>query len=69
MSLYIIISQGARIASVWVKRKYTKQILLSISILAYSALIMEREKKIKRYYDRRRNNFNERSGRGDEDDT
>lgn len=53
MSVYIVISQTARLAAVWTKSRLTTQLLLSVSILAYSALLMERNKKINKYYDAR----------------
>lgn len=49
---YIAISQTARIMAVWAKKTTTKQILLTVSIIAYTALLMEREKKISKYYER-----------------
>jgi hypothetical protein len=52
MSIYIGISQAARLAAVWTKSRLTTQLLLSVSILAYSALLLERNKKINKYYDR-----------------
>lgn len=64
MNPYIAISQTARIASVWAKKTVTKQILLTISIIAYTALLMEREKKISKYYDRPEDNSQRRTGRG-----
>lgn len=38
--------------AVWAKKTTTKQILLTVSIIAYTALLMEREKKISKYYER-----------------
>lgn len=63
MSIHIVISQTARLAAVWAKNKLTTQILLSVSIIAYSALLLERNKKINAYYTKddndRRNNPNQ----------
>jgi hypothetical protein len=52
MSVFIIISQATRLASVWTRNHLTKQLLLSASILAYSLLLIERNKKINKYYER-----------------
>lgn len=55
MSVFIVISQGARLAAVWTRSNLTKQLLLSLSIVAYSAVLLHREQKISRYYDTARN--------------
>lgn len=52
MSIYIIISQTSRLAAVWTRNILTKQLLLSASIIAYSMLLIERNKKINSYYER-----------------
>jgi len=52
MSIYIVISQATRLASVWTRNILTKQLLLSASIIAYSLLLVERNKKINKYYER-----------------
>jgi hypothetical protein len=69
MSVYIVISQTARLAAVWARNRLTTQLLLSVSIIAYSALLLERNKKINSYYTKdendRRNNIHE--GPGDSD--
>lgn len=52
MSFFIIVSQTARLASVWTRSKITSQLLISVSIIAYSALLIERNKKINKYYER-----------------
>jgi hypothetical protein len=62
MSIYIIISQSSRLAAVWTKNILTKQLLLSTSILAYSILLIERNKKIEKYYEQRPNRLPEDSG-------
>ena len=65
MSIYIVISQSARLAAVWARNRLTTQLLLSVSIIAYSALLLERNKKIEKYYTKdendRRDNPNGRS--------
>lgn len=50
MSLYIIVSQTARLAAVWTRNRLTSQILISLSIASYSILLIERNKKINNYY-------------------
>lgn len=50
MSIYIVISQTSRLAAVWTRNILTKQLLLSASIIAYSILLIERNKKINAYY-------------------
>lgn len=52
MSIYIVISQTTRLAAVWTRSILTKQLLLSASIIAYSLLLIERNKKINNYYER-----------------
>lgn len=52
MNVFIAISQTARVAAVWARSQTTKQILITISIISYTALLMEREKKISKYYDK-----------------
>lgn len=52
MSIYIVISQSTRLAAVWTRSILTKQLLLSASIIAYSLLLIERNKKINNYYER-----------------
>lgn len=52
MSIYIVISQTSRLAAVWTRNILTKQLLLSASIIAYSMLLIERNKKINKYYER-----------------
>jgi hypothetical protein len=52
MSIYIVVSQTTRLAAVWTRNTLTKQLLLSASIIAYSLLLIERNKKINKYYDR-----------------
>lgn len=53
MSALIALSQGARICSIWAKKQTTKQIFLTLSVLAYTALLANRESKISKYYDTR----------------
>lgn len=55
MSIYIVISQTTRLAAVWTRSILTKQLLLSASIIAYSLLLIERNKKINNYYERNTN--------------
>lgn len=50
MNIFIALSQGARIGAIWAKSQTTKQILLTCSVIFYTALLMEREKKITEYY-------------------
>jgi hypothetical protein len=52
MSIYIGISQAARLAAVWSRNRLVTQLLLSASIVAYSLLLVERNKKINKYYER-----------------
>ena len=52
MSVYIIISQTARLGAVWSSKLITRQVLLSLSILAYSVVMIQRNEKINKYYDR-----------------
>lgn len=52
MSVFIIISQATRLASIWTKHLLTRQLLLSASVVAYSFLLIERNKKINKYYER-----------------
>jgi hypothetical protein len=60
MSIYIVISQTTRLAAVWTRNILTKQLLLSASIIAYSLLLIERNKKINKYYERDINELPER---------
>lgn len=60
MSIYIVISQTSRLAAVWTRNILTKQLLLSASIIAYSILLIERNKKINKYYERDTNELSER---------
>lgn len=53
MSVYIILSQMSRLGAVWVKSKQTKNILLSASILFYTAILIKRENKFKEKYEPR----------------
>lgn len=63
MSVYILISQTARLGAVWSSKLVTRQVLLSLSILAYSVVMMQRNEKINKYYDRGpTNNTNPESG-------
>lgn len=55
MSIYIVVSQTTRLAAVWTRSILTKQLLLSASIIAYSLLLIERNKKINNYYERNTN--------------
>ena len=50
MSLFIVASQSCRIAAIWAKRQTTKQVLLTVSVVAYSLLLVQRENKISKYY-------------------
>ena len=50
MSLFIIASQSARIAATWSSSIVTKRILLTASIILYTALLYQREQKIQKYY-------------------
>jgi hypothetical protein len=56
MSVFIVISQTARVMAIWSQKQVTRQILLTVSVIAYSALLMQRENKIDKYYDRSREN-------------
>lgn len=58
MSVFIVISQTARVAAIWSQKQVTRQILLTVSVIAYSALLMQRENKISKYYDTRRERDN-----------
>ena len=64
MSVYIILSQMSRLGAVWVKSKQTKNLLLSASILFYTALLIKRENKFKEKYEPRikRNQGSSNSG-------
>lgn len=53
--ILIVLSQSARIAAVWTRNSTTRNLLLSASVICYTALMMKREKKISRYYDRKNN--------------
>lgn len=65
MSVYIVISQSARLAAVWTKHLLTKQLLLSASIVAYSVLLMQRNDKINKYYERKVDELPENGSRED----
>ena len=52
MSVFLAISQGARLAAVWTSNKLVTRLLLTASIVAYSVLLAERNKKINKYYER-----------------
>lgn len=62
MSLFIIVSQSARLAAVWTRNRLTSQILISVSIAAYSLLLIERNKKINAYYNGSKSNEEPRRG-------
>ena len=66
MSLYIIVSQSARLAAVWTRNRLTSKILISVSIAAYSLLLIERNKKINNYYNNGSNPHKQPEGSGGE---
>ena len=49
----IILSQTARVMSIWSRRTIVKQGFLTVSVIFYTALMMKREQKINEYYSRR----------------
>lgn len=63
MSVFIAISQTARIAAIWSKRTVTKQILLTVAVVAYTALLNQRERRINEYYSRDNPDENSRRSR------
>lgn len=59
MSLFIVVSQSFRLASTWATSAVTRKILISASIIVYTALLYQREQKITKYYaERAKDNTN-----------
>lgn len=66
MSVYIAVSQAARLAAVWTRNRLVQQLLISASIISYSLLLIERNKKINKFYER--DSTDQRTTRGSSQD-